>query len=60
MRYLLAFLTIACTFQFSAQNFCYTSEKQEAWFLRHPELKAAYARRTVEMDRRLDGEVSRE
>src|SRR6478609_11165140 len=49
MRYLLTFLTIVYSFQFSAQNFCYTNEKQEAWFLKHPELKVAYEKHREEV-----------
>jgi len=42
MRSFLIFLNLLTALHVSAQHFCYTSEKQEQWFLQHPELKAQF------------------
>jgi len=56
MRKLISSLALFTGFGLSAQNFCHTTEMQNAWFSEHPELRAAFDRHqqaAAELDREL-------
>lgn len=42
MHKIISFLFVLIAFSSSAQHFCYTTETQNDWFLKHPELKANF------------------
>lgn len=56
MKYVLSLLIFACGLNSSAQHFCYTSERQEQWFLQHPELRANFENHQKEAAK-LDNEL---